>query len=464
LFENFSKFGSQVALMEDGLEPLTYEDLANQSLVFSSHLFQRSLIFCLCSNTIESVVGYVGTIRPQHVGLMLSAKIDEQKLSHLIQNFQPNFLWLPIQYQLPVNHEVVYQYGRYQLVEVFSDRHEMHSDLALLMGTSGSTGSSMMVRQSSKNLFRNARSITESLNLTSSDRALTTLPMNYTYGLSIINSQLEVGGSVVMSEATMMDRQFWNQVKDSGVTYFGGVPYSYEMLDRFGIKRLKGTSIRMLTQAGGKLSSDLVTKLANSCKDLEISFHVMYGQTEATARMSVLSSENVLDHPSSIGRPIPDGRFRILDLDNERELAIGEVGELEYRGPNVMMGYASSTLDLQKPDELEGVLRTGDLAKVDFDGFYYIVGRRKRFIKLLGNRVNLDDVDNFLATHGYETASTGNDDHLTVNAVNPGEHNSLIDLLSSFLSVHKTVIKVRNVETIPRSEAGKVLYSVLGED
>ena len=450
--------------MEDGLEPLTYLDLAEQSLDFSSHLQERSLIFCLCSNTFESVVGYVGMIRAQHVGLMLSAKIDEQKLENLIQSFQPNYLWLPQARLLTIEHTIVFQLGRYQLVKISSGKHEMHTDLALLMGTSGSTGSPMMVRQSSMNLLRNAESISQSLKLSSSDCALTTLPMNYTYGLSIINSQLQVGGGVVMSEATMMDRQFWDQVRDSGVTYFGGVPYSYEMLNRIGVKRLKDSSIRMLTQAGGKLSSELVTKLAMSCKELEIAFHVMYGQTEATARMSVLNSQDVMEHPSSIGQPIPGGMFRIIDLENEAELHAGEVGELEYSGPNVMMGYASSMSDLQKPDELKGVLRTGDLAKVDSDGFYYIVGRRKRFIKLLGNRVNLDDVDNFLTTHGYETASTGNDDHLTINAVNPGEHNSLIDLLSSFLSVHKTVIKVRNVEIIPRSEAGKVLYSMLGED
>lgn len=413
---------------------------------------------------IESVVGYVGVIRAQHVGLMLSAKIDEQKLLNLIESFQPNYLWLPTASPIVVEYKTVFTYGRYQLVEISSEKWEMHINLALLMGTSGSTGSPMMVRQSSMNLLRNAESISQSLKLNSSDCALTTLPMNYTYGLSIINSQLHVGGSVVMSEATMMDRQFWNQVRDSGATYFGGVPYSYEMLNRIGVKRLKDSSIRMLTQAGGKLSNDLVTKLATTCRELGIAFHVMYGQTEATARMSVLSSENVLEHPSSIGQPIPDGMFRILDLDSERELPPGEVGELEYRGPNVTMGYASCVSDLQKADELAGVLRTGDLATVDTDGFYYIVGRRKRFIKLLGNRVNLDDIDNFLATHGYETASTGNDDHLTVHAVNPGEHEVLIKLICDFLSVHKTVLEIRDVVLIPRTEAGKVLFSMLDEE
>jgi long-chain acyl-CoA synthetase len=153
-----------------------------------------------------------------------------------------------------------------------------------------------------------------------------------------------------------------------------------------------------------------------------------------------------------------------VDLDDEHELNTGEVGELQYRGPNVMMGYASNYSDLARADDCNGVLRTGDLARVDEDGFYYIVGRRKRFIKLLGNRVNLDDVDKFLASNGYETASTGSDDYLLVNVVSPGSHEIIIDLVSRFISIHKSVIKIRELKEIPRNESGKVLYSEIREE
>jgi len=464
LFDNLEEFSSRVALIEDGSESLSYSDLAKQSTIFSSHIKQRSLIICLCSNTIESVIGYVGTVRAHHVGIMLSAKIDSLKLANLIEQFHPNYIWLPTTFQANFPHQVVYTHGRYHLIQISSELHELHTDLSLLLGTSGSTGNPMMVRQSNENLISNAISICQSLKLNDLDRAITTLPMNYTYGLSIVNSQLHCGGSIVMSEATMMDRLFWDQVRDSGLTYFGGVPYTYEMLNRIGIRRLKGTSIRMLTQAGGKLSSEIATQLATSCKDLGILFYIMYGQTEATARMSVLPSESVLLHPSSIGVPIPGGAFRIVDLDDEHELNTGEVGELQYRGPNVMMGYASNYSDLARADDCNGVLRTGDLARVDEDGFYYIVGRRKRFIKLLGNRVNLDDVDKFLASNGYETASTGSDDYLLVNVVSPGSHEIIIDLVSRFISIHKSVIKIRELKEIPRNESGKVLYSEIREE
>ena len=464
LFDNLEKFSSQLALIEDGCESLSYSDLANQSAIFSSCIEQRSLIICLCSNTVESVIGYVGVVRAHHVGLMLSAKIDSQKLANLIEQFHPNYIWLPLAFQVSFPHQVVYQHGRYRLIQISAEQHEFHSELSLLLGTSGSTGNPLMVRLSKENLMSNAISICQSLKLSNLDRALTTLPMNYTYGLSIINSQLHCGGSIVMSEATLMDRLFWDQVRDSGSTYFGGVPYTYEMLNRIGIRRLKGTSIRMLTQAGGKLSSEIATQVASSCKDLGILFYVMYGQTEATARMSVLPPESVLVRPSSIGVPIPGGAFRVVDLDDERELATGEVGELQYRGPNVMMGYASNYSDLARADECYGVLRTGDLAKVDEDGCYYIVGRRKRFIKLLGNRVNLDDVDKFLAGSGYETASTGSDDYLLVNVVSPGSHELITDLVSRFISVHKSVIKIQELKEIPRNEAGKVLYSEIREE
>jgi len=348
---------------------------------------------------------------------------------------------------------------RYQLVRTSAVVHQLHADLTLLMGTSGSTGSPVMVRQSVMNLESNSRSIIQSLGLSRDDRAVTTLPMNYTYGLSIINSQLLAGGSVVMSESTLMDRTFWDQIEVHQPTYFGGVPYTYEMLNRIGLKKLGGSSVRMLTQAGGKLSSNLVSKIANESKDLHIEFCVMYGQTEATARMSVLPSNEVIQHPESIGRPIPGGTFKVVDLDSGVEVRTGEVGELVYSGPNVAMGYATSSNDLGREDEFNQLLHTGDLAKFDNKDLVYIVGRKKRFIKIYGNRINLEDVDNFLNRNGYEAVCTGKDDDLIVNVVPSSTKKTLAEEVARFLGVHKSSITVREIDYIPRNDSGKILFS-----
>jgi acyl-coenzyme A synthetase/AMP-(fatty) acid ligase len=396
---------------------------------------------------------------------MLPSTFEHGRLQSLIEIFTPNYVFAPSEALRAFGFDEKHTSGEYGFAEISEVSVDMHPDLLLLMTTSGSTGSPMLVRISSDNAYHNAKSIIESLNLTSTDRALTTLPMNYTYGLSIINSQLEAGGSLVVSEASLMDRQFWNLVADSGSTYFGGVPYTYQMLQRVGVKRLSGTSLRMLTQAGGKLDEDTVRKIHSDCVAIGIEFNVMYGQTEATARISVLESRYVADHPWSIGHVIPGGTLRIVDVDSRREVPQGVVGELEYSGPNVAMGYATRKTDLSLSSEFGGSIYTGDLAVLEPDGFLRIVGRRKRFVKIFGNRVNLDDVEIMVTDNGLEAACTGVDDKLTVHVVPDGNASlfELQDLVAKFIGAHKNSVEVRYIPNIPRAASGKVLYSALVE-
>ena len=462
LFDGLSRHESSVALIDTTLGEWTYQQLQAMADSVAAHIDGRSLVLCLCSNHAESIIGYVGFQRAQHVCLMLPGGIEADRLNSLIHEFRPNFVWTPQEREFSSLGEIVHEATRYQLVKLTSVPVDMHPDLAMLMGTSGSTGSPMMVRQSYANLISNAHAISESLDLTSSDRAITTLPMNYTYGLSIINSQLYTGGSIVVSDTTLMDRRFWDDLSTTKTTYFGGVPYTYQMLNRLGLKRLKDTHLRMLTQAGGKLTPDLVAKVHTEASQLGIKFHVMYGQTEATARMSVLNSKDVPTHPASIGKPIPGGRFRILDLESDTELSPGEVGELEYSGANVAMGYAASAEELTKEDEFQGSLRTGDLARVDEDGFYFVVGRKKRFIKLFGNRVSLDHIESHLYSMGLQAACSGTDDMLEVYVEGECDLSDITAELASFIGVHPSGIRVMSVTELPRAESGKVLYTRLG--
>ena len=465
LFETLQKYGDQPALISAQGETINHKSLASLADSAVKVIGTRKLVFCLCRNSISSIVGYVGLVRQGHVCVMLPASIERDRLKSLVDLFEPNFLFAPSEVLQDLNFAVAHRLQDYGFAEVSTQSVEMHPELMLLMTTSGSTGNPMLVRISTENAYRNSHSIIESLDLTSADRALTTLPMNYTYGLSIINSQLEVGGSLVVSEATLMDRQFWNLVAESGSTYFGGVPYTYQMLQRVGVRRLAGSSLRMLTQAGGKLDEDSVRKIHSECAAIGIKFNVMYGQTEATARMSVLKSKFVADHPWSIGHAIPGGALRIVDLDSDKDMPEGEVGELEYSGPNVAMGYATGKADLSLGADFGDSIRTGDLAVVEADGFLRIVGRRKRFVKIFGNRVNLDDVEKMVINTGVEAACTGVDDKLTVHVVSMTDTASseLQEQVARFIGAHKNSVEVRLIRSIPRAESGKVLYSALME-
>ena len=260
----------------------------------------------------------------------------------------------------------------------------VHEKLALLLATSGSTGSPKLVRLSRENVESNARAIREYLKLDETERPITTLPMQYTYGLSILNSHLLAGGCILMTKESCVQEGFWKFFREQKATSLGGVPYTYQILKRLRFFEQEFPWLRSMTQAGGKLPADLVTEVGTWAQARGIRFYVMYGQTEATARMSYLPPEDCLKKPGSIGIPVPGGKFSLLGEDGEPVCGTGVDGELIYEGANVSLGYAKNKEDLMRGDENRGVLHTGDIARRDADGYYYIAGRKKRFIKLYG--------------------------------------------------------------------------------
>jgi acyl-coenzyme A synthetase/AMP-(fatty) acid ligase len=465
-FWELERFGDRTAFMDEVGCGISYADLAQHADEFGGVVGRGSLFISLCENTVGSLAGYLGSLRSGATGLLLAGNTDKERLQTFIQNYRPKFCWLPVgrveELQLG---KVTFTFADYALVDLAQeDPVQLNPELALLLTTSGSTGSPVLIRQSRGNLSANANSIMESLGIVQSDRPITTLPMNYTYGLSIINSHLLKGCTVVLSTRPVTDRNFWQCIERLGVTGFGGVPYIYETLRRFGFSFLKYGKIRMLTQAGGKLKGELVKEFHDACRAKGIDFVVMYGQTEATARMSYLPPKFTSEKPKSIGIAIPGGRFQ---LEDDKGCVIADtnvVGELVYEGENVTLGYARTAEDLAKGNEFGGVLRTGDLAYRDEDGFYYIAGRKKRFVKLFGNRVSLDEVEAFVSASLCLCACVGSDDRLFIYVTDESRLVEVALQTSKFLGLHSSAIKVRPIGSIPRNDSGKVQYSQLSTE
>ncbi|MCL2633263.1 MAG: AMP-binding protein [Oscillospiraceae bacterium] len=463
----FDEFADNVAIIcEDG-ESISYTELQSACDELSARIKTRSIIFNLCANEKGSLLGYVTFINAGIVPVMLDATLDKELLSALIESYSPDYLWVPqTQAEFFGDCEQVFVIWDYTLLKTpYTNVYPLHDELALLLTTSGSTGSPKFVRQSYTNIRANTESIVEYLQLESNERPITTMPMSYTYGLSIINSHLWVGASVILTQKTLMQKEFWQQFKDHGATSFGGVPYVYEMLDKLRFFRMDLPSLRAMTQAGGKLSPELHKKFAEYAIANNKKFIVMYGQTEATARMSYLPAEKSLEKYGSMGIAIPGGEFSLADVDGNEIIESDKVGELVYKGANVTLGYAQSGSDLLKGDERFGVLITGDMAKRDKDGFYYIVGRKKRFLKIFGSRVNLDETERLLnsAFTDIECACGGVDDRMTVFITNPELAQSIISFLVEKTGLNRIAFKVIHVEKIPRNEAGKILYSELNK-
>ena len=462
---NLSSYKNNIAIITENGEKVTYAKLSQACAELAANIPSRSLVFSLCRNEIGSLVGYVGFLNAKIVPLMLKSDLDEELLQSLVKTYKPDFLYLPSDMEEHFSDcPVVYENLSYTLLKTSYDKvYPLNDDLALLLTTSGSTGSPKLVRQSYKNIEANTASIVEYLGLTETERAITTLPMNYTYGISIINTHLAMGASLILTEKGLMQKEFWQQLKDFEATSFGGVPYTYEMLNRLRFERMNLPSLRYVTQAGGKLSPELHEKFARWAMTAGKKFIVMYGQTEATARMSYLPAEKAVEKYGSMGVAIPGGKFTLIDVDGNEITQPGMVGELVYTGENVTLGYAEFGEDLAKGDERGGRLETGDMAKFDEDGFFYIVGRKKRFLKIFGNRVNLDETDQLLkaAFKDCDFACTGVDDKMSVFITDESKKGAVLAFLVEKLKFNAVAFKVNYIEAIPRNESGKVLYKGL---
>ena len=457
------RFSKNVALVAED-ESLTYEQLWAESEAFAEKIGRRCLLFLLCQNVPAAIIAYAGCLNNGIVPVMLDSNLEEGLLSRLVEIYRPDYVWQPKTWKEFLGMErkaSVRDYVLWQRKE--GESAPLNDDLALLMTTSGSTGSPKLVRLSYGNIRANTKSIIKYLDINEQERAITNLPLHYVYGLSIVNTHLYSGASLVVTEKTMFQKEFWQLFKEKEITSLAGVPYTYEMLERLCFFRMELPSLCTITQAGGKLDPELHRKFAEYAQAVGKHFVVMYGAAEATARMGYLPYEYSLRKYGSIGIAIPDGNF---ELEGETGSIIEEpdiVGELIYHGPNVMMGYAQCGEDLSRGDEMHGVLRTGDLAKRDEEGFYTIVGRKKRFLKMFGKRTNLEEVEQILRQHFQlvEIACGGMDDRLYVFLTQESLDKEVVLYLRKKLGLHPSAIFVKQLEEIPKNASGKTLYKDL---
>jgi acyl-CoA synthetase (AMP-forming)/AMP-acid ligase II len=317
------------------------------------------------------------------------------------------------------------------------------------------------VRLSEKNLMSNAESIAEYLNITENERPVTSLPMYYSFGMSVINSHLIKGATLLLTDKAVMQREYWSFLKEQKATSIAGVPYTYEMLKRLRFFRMELPELKTMIQAGGKLNAAFVKEYVDFAEQTGKSFIVMYGQTEAAPRMSYLPFDKAVEKNASIGIAIPGGRLSVVDADG-KEIEEAEVdGELVYTGDNVCLGYAETRSDLAKGDENHGVLHTGDIAKRDADGFYYITGRMKRFVKIWGNRTNLDATEQLVKAITPNCACGGVDDLITVFVTEDGLEQQIRSMLTEKTGLNSRAFQVKKIDAIPVKASGKIDYQLL---
>jgi len=444
---------SKVYLKDDTGLCVTGRDFKDINKIFRSSVEKNKLVVCLSDNSASSILIYLLCVYNGVPIMLLDSTIDEVNLNEILEVYSPSI----IAGKNVKGEFSILNFGLKKNLNEAEEGNKIHPDLALLLSTSGSTGSKKFVKISKNALIENTKSILDYLPITKNDVAITTLPLAYTYGLSVINTHFKMGAKIVATKFSVLQREFWDLIADEKVTSISGVPYSYEIMIKSGLLKRSLPSLKYMTQAGGNLSTKYKEKLIDYCAKKNIDFYVMYGQTEATSRMSYVPPQSLKKKLTSIGVPISGGSFDLDTSSNEQDEGTGEI---VYTGKNVCMGYSEVRSDLSKGDVNNGRLHTGDLGYVDDDGYWYIVGRIKRFSKVFGLRVSLVEIENLAQKilNLDEVIAIEKNGKIQIKYVGVIDEREFKKSLASSTKVHPSAFQLVPVEFIARNESGKIIY------
>lgn len=453
---------NKLAVKDNNGNQLTYGQLTEEVEVFSHLLPPRGIVFILCKNTIGSLVGYIGFIEGEAVPLVLSNKIEKSLLETLINEYEPAFLWVPSEQASEFTYQAVFEKYGYMLLRTGNNLYPINDQLQFLMTTSGTTGSPKLVRYKKGNLEANARNVAIAYGWLANERPVCDLGMQYTMGLNVINTHLFVGATVLLTTYNLMSSDFWDYIRKERATNFTGVPFSYDILFRLHFDKMELPYLRTLSEGGGKLTDARFIQLAEYAQKNGKRFIASFGTTETSARIAYLPAELAIKKTGSIGGAIPGGELFLVDSKGSVITNTEAEGELCYRGPNVTMGYAIKKEELNNGDDFNGEYRTGDIARRDEDGCYYITGRKSRFLKLLSYRVSLDQCERLIQEKfNIECACCGTDQRMEIFLTNGAQSKEVLDFISVKTNLFKSLFRVHIIDNIPRNHSGKIDYNKL---
>ena len=440
---------------------ITYGELLRKVTYVGTFITARSVCLVKTSNSLEGLIIYLACLQKKSVAILLDNNTKENSFQEIINSFKPNYIFNNLE---NIENDNYKKYNNEVISSFFIQKKfkklNIKSNIAILISTSGSTGSVKFAKISYKNLRSNTINIIDYLKISQSDRTITNLPLFYSYGLSIVNTHIFAGASLILTDKALIDKSSINLVKENKITNLNGVPFTYDIIFKFNLDKYYLSNINFLTQAGGKLKLEAFDKIINILKNKK-KFYIMYGQTEASPRMSYCLVKNNTFINGLIGKPIKGGQFFLLDKENKIISKPNTIGKLFYKGPNVFLGYASNILEMNSNKSTVRLLDTGDMAKFNFNNQFILVSRDSRYIKIEDKRVNLDDIEYKLQQSDLEVLCTGND-HIFIWYTEKGiEKNKIYQIIKENFSITKRVITLKHINEFPKNSAGKILYKNL---
>jgi acyl-CoA synthetase (AMP-forming)/AMP-acid ligase II len=453
-------------LIEPDSASLSYPRVAERALALAGRLMgeRKPLVVLLTETSASAVIGLLGALAAGAAVALVDRATAPDALARLWQKYGPDFLVSPASAPSfegydPVGADAD---GIAVLKRTVPMAGEIHPDLFVLLTTSGTTGSSKFVRLSRRAVVANASAVAEVLDIGPQDVAVGHLPLHYSYGMSVLTSHLSRGGGFLLMQRGLTDAAFWQDVAAGGGTHFPGVPFHYQLLLRSDIERGVPACVRTFTQAGGRLDPKARIRVRAAVSSRGGRFYVMYGQTEASPRMTTLPWDRFAAAPASVGWPLRDGRIAIVDEDGQL-LPAGVEGEVVFHGPNVMMGYAEGRGDLSLGDVQGGRLATGDRGTLNEAGCLTITGRQQHYAKVGGLRLSLDEIEAQLKPPFDVVLLPGQDQIVVFHTASSSavELRARCSELARDQGIPPVSYRLRELEALPVLSSGKIDFAHL---
>ncbi len=455
-FKRLSKYKKRTALINDK-KKVSYDEIVKNSKNFDKIIGENSVSLLIADNNINFIKGYIGFLsKKKNISILIDESFNTDFFRKIVSLYRPNYIFLPLKFKkLFKEFKTIHKAHDYLILKTHFSKHaKLNFKNFLLLSTSGTTQNPKFVRLSSQNIETNTKNIIKYLKIKSNHKSITTMPLGYSYGLSILNSHLATGAQTVITKNTIFEKKFWDILKLEKINSFGGVPEFYEFLQKLNFNKRIEENLKYMTQAGGKLNSETLKYFGEICKKKKIKFYVMYGQTEAAPRISYLEWKNFFKSFGSVGKPLNGCRLALKDKSGRIINKEGKTGEIYFYGKNVFLGYSNSFKDLKKGDINKGKLNTGDLGKYDKFKNLYILGRKDKLVKIFGKRCNLTDLENFLKAKKFLVKCNYKKPFLQINTSSSTNDEKIKKFSSEFLKLNRNFILIRRKKIKTLKEYG----------
>jgi len=456
IFSSLKKYNHKIAIKDEKLGNISYRELIFDVDKFKIKFSSKKLILILSNNSYEFLLLFIAAVKYDQLVLLSNPDLSHKEILQICKKYEPDYIFCKNEFTTNKNYKINSRFNDYYLYEKSSKKtYKINPSLSCLLSTSGTTGDTKFVKISRENLYDNTIKISNTLKINSKDIAITTMPPYYSYALSVINTHLYKGASIIINNYSVINRNFWKLFEKFKPNNINGVPYIYEILEKINFEKLNIKSLKYITQAGGKIENNLKHKLINICKKKNIKFYIMYGQTEASPRISIMPWHLLKKFPDSVGYPLNGGKVWIKNKFQHNQKTYGEI---IYKGKNVFQGYSTSYKDLNSQIKNVNIIKTGDLGFIDAKGLIYITGRKKRILKIFGIRISLDNIEEELKKDNLNCICTGDDKKLKVLVKSKIDIEKLSNKIKYITKLPKSYFEIINTKEFKRNDIGKIIY------